>query len=320
MAPVQSLKTQRGGLEKIRAHFLTAMHFGKLRPGDRVPSVRRLADLTGMNRKTIHRAYRCLASEGLLELRPGSGTFLTESGGDADRPAARELLTALNRCRADAASLGLEAATFARVVEIYLGNGLGRVRLAVSECNYEQIGLIRRDLVVGHGLTTRPVHLCDLPAAVDRIAATEDGIITTECHRSEVVEVAEPLGIPVYCVALDPALPQLLVHHASAGPLVMVVRDGSYEPVFLKLLRHMSVPEEIIRRFRMVEPAGAQAAFREAGRGSSVYVSPLVEREMAGAVPPDFRRAEVRRHLSISSMDRLRVELALDLAVRERSA
>ena len=37
----------RSGLERVRHELLTALHFGKLSPGDRAPSVRRLADLTG---------------------------------------------------------------------------------------------------------------------------------------------------------------------------------------------------------------------------------------------------------------------------------
>lgn len=320
MAPSQSSKATHHGVDRIRAQFLTALHFGKLHPGDRVPSVRRLADETGLNRKTVHRAYRSLAREGLLELRPGSGTFLTEERArKGDRiPSAGDLVIAVNRCRAEASSLGLSPETFARVIEVYLGGGLTELNLAVSECNLEQIGLIQRDLRTALGLSTRPVPLRHLAGGSRTVVAGTDGIVTTECHRKEVCEIVAGLGLPVYCVALDPAFPQLLVRSASTGPLVMVVRDCSYEPVFLRLLRQMSVPAETVSRFRMVEPRRAfpvLAALDQAGEKPSVYISPLVEREMAGRVPAHLTKIEVRRHLATSSMDRLRAQLSLDLAL-----
>ena len=107
MAPTGLPRTQpQKGLERVRHELLTALHFGHLCPGDQVPSVRRLADQTGMNRKTIHRAYRRLAHEGLLDLRPGSGTFVADSvPGETEAAPVRELLAAANRCRATAKSL-----------------------------------------------------------------------------------------------------------------------------------------------------------------------------------------------------------------------
>ena len=324
MAPSHSSKATYTGVERIRAQFLTALHFGKLHPGDRVPSVRRLANQTGMNRKTVHRAYRSLASEGLLELRPGSGTFLADglTGKGEDLPSANDLLVAVNRCRAEAASLGLSPDMFARVLQVYLGNGFGNLDLAVSECNLEQIGLIQRDLRIGLGLSTHPVPLRYLSGNSRTVVAEVDGIVTTECHRQEVSELVAELGIPIYCVSLDPGFPRILIRYASVGPLVMVVRDCSYEAVFLRLLSQMSVPAETVARFRMVEPSQALtvlAALREVGGEPSIYVSPLVEREMAGRIPGYLRKIEVRRHLAMSSMDRLRAQLSLDLALRGRN-
>jgi DNA-binding transcriptional MocR family regulator len=56
----------------IRAGMLD----GNLRPGDRLPSVRRLSDELGVNPATVVAAYRILGSEGLLESRHGSGVFV----------------------------------------------------------------------------------------------------------------------------------------------------------------------------------------------------------------------------------------------------
>src|SRR5437870_3430138 len=75
MAPSNAATRPGQGTERVREHLMTSLHLGRLRPGDRVVSVRRLADITGLNRKTVHRAYLALVKEGVLDARPGAGTF-----------------------------------------------------------------------------------------------------------------------------------------------------------------------------------------------------------------------------------------------------
>jgi len=146
MAP-RNLSAVRGkGFKHVRARLLSALHVGKLRPGDRVPSVRRLADLTGINHKTVHRAYTALAKEGILEVRPGSGTFVGErrsSPGDQSRLPG--LSQVIERCRLEAGQLGLSPETYSHFVSICLADGLGGLPVGVIECNWEQITIIGRE-------------------------------------------------------------------------------------------------------------------------------------------------------------------------------
>jgi len=55
---------------------------GSLQAGDRLPSVRQLAQELTVNQNTILRVYDRLAAEGLLEMRHGEGTFVA---GNASR-------------------------------------------------------------------------------------------------------------------------------------------------------------------------------------------------------------------------------------------
>jgi GntR family transcriptional regulator len=59
-----------------------AMMAGQLRPGDAFPSVRTLSKELKINPNTAHKAVAYLVSAGLLEIRPGFGTVVTQ------RPAA----------------------------------------------------------------------------------------------------------------------------------------------------------------------------------------------------------------------------------------
>lgn len=55
-----------------------AIEIGALRPGDQLPAIRSLAEDLVMNPNTVARAYRDLQHEGVLELRHGSGAFVSE--------------------------------------------------------------------------------------------------------------------------------------------------------------------------------------------------------------------------------------------------
>ena len=56
-----------------------AVETGALRPGDQLPTIRKLAEELVMNSNTVVRAYRELEHEGLVELRHGLGAFISES-------------------------------------------------------------------------------------------------------------------------------------------------------------------------------------------------------------------------------------------------
>ena len=62
---------------------------GALRPGDQLPTLRKLAQDLVVNPNTVVRAYRELEHEGVVELRHGSGAFINEPRAGATRITAR---------------------------------------------------------------------------------------------------------------------------------------------------------------------------------------------------------------------------------------
>jgi GntR family transcriptional regulator/MocR family aminotransferase len=71
---------RRAALERA---LREAVRSGRLAPGTRLPSTRKLAEETGLARGTVKAAYDQLTAEGYLTARQGSGTVVT------DRPAPR---------------------------------------------------------------------------------------------------------------------------------------------------------------------------------------------------------------------------------------
>ena len=52
---------------------------GRLRPGEQLPSVRRLADVAGVNVNTVRAVYERLEGEGFVSTQHGRGTFVAEN-------------------------------------------------------------------------------------------------------------------------------------------------------------------------------------------------------------------------------------------------
>jgi GntR family transcriptional regulator len=69
-----------------------AMRLGLLKEGDRLPTVKDVVARVAINPNTVLKAYRELEYEGLVQPRPGLGTFVTRTLGGDDAMAAHEPL------------------------------------------------------------------------------------------------------------------------------------------------------------------------------------------------------------------------------------
>lgn len=66
---------------------------GVLRPGERLPSEREMAETMGVSRPSLREALSHLQEDGLLVARPGSGVYVAEVLGSAFSPALVRLIT-----------------------------------------------------------------------------------------------------------------------------------------------------------------------------------------------------------------------------------
>lgn len=63
-----------------------AIEMGALRPGEQLPTIRKVAEDLVMNPNTVARAYRELEREGIIEVKHGSGAFVSQSATGPTKP------------------------------------------------------------------------------------------------------------------------------------------------------------------------------------------------------------------------------------------
>lgn len=98
--------------------LLDAVSRGELGAGDRLPSVRALAEQALVNPNTVGKAYRDLEGMGVVEGRNGSGVYVTEGGPTVARGERRRAtLDAFRRAAGEAMRAGHEVEALATALE-----------------------------------------------------------------------------------------------------------------------------------------------------------------------------------------------------------
>jgi GntR family transcriptional regulator len=85
-----------------------ALRLGHLQPGDRLPKVRDAVASLAINPNTVLKAYRELEIKGLVEGRPGQGTFITASLNQVGLPELAKLRRSLLGWLSSADTAGLD--------------------------------------------------------------------------------------------------------------------------------------------------------------------------------------------------------------------
>ncbi|HEY9761913.1 MAG TPA: PLP-dependent aminotransferase family protein [Trichocoleus sp.] len=63
---------------QLRNRIRQLIQLGGLQPGDRLPSIRQMAETVSVNKLTVVEAYSVLEADGLIQARPGAGYYITQ--------------------------------------------------------------------------------------------------------------------------------------------------------------------------------------------------------------------------------------------------
>ena len=123
--PFQAVATQRL-YEQVAGQVTELVARGEFKPGDRLPPERDLAKLLGVSRPTVREAMIALEMAGLVEVRVGAGTFVTDKAknGETTRlfegvgSSPLELIAARRAIEPEVAALAARLATPAEIAAI----------------------------------------------------------------------------------------------------------------------------------------------------------------------------------------------------------
>ncbi|HEY7932374.1 MAG TPA: GntR family transcriptional regulator [Solirubrobacteraceae bacterium] len=152
---------------------------GRLRPGQRLPGLRDLADALAVNVNTVRAVYQRLEQEGLIESQQGSGTFVTST---------LELPSAAQDIAASAARQARETGVDPREVAAALyvadepGSSPGQEKAQRRRGLRAQIGALEQALIE---LEVRNPMLGDLPAPGRRSAPAPRLLDVSELERTQ---------------------------------------------------------------------------------------------------------------------------------------
>ena len=96
--------------EQIEYHVRLALASGRLKAGDRLPSINTLTEQLGVNANTVVRAYQDLTYMGITHGRRGMGTFIAEGAEAKCRHSVRsEIVGHLHETICEAKASGMTA-------------------------------------------------------------------------------------------------------------------------------------------------------------------------------------------------------------------
>jgi len=102
--------------EQIKDGLKKLIVSGAMAPGEKLPSVRALAQQLSINPNTIQRAYNELENEGYIYSIPGKGSFAAGDAG-ADETRKQELMEKVRELAAELRYLGVSEAELLALVK-----------------------------------------------------------------------------------------------------------------------------------------------------------------------------------------------------------
>lgn len=195
---------------QLRGLIEFGIALGELPAGQRLPSVRELAERAGIAHMTVATVYRELREAGLIEAKPGAGTFVGEghSGEGLRSPAMRKIQRRIESLFNEAEELGIAPAVVASLVNARAARGRSQTRplRLVMVGNFvnttqQYADRIQEYLNAGDVIVVTTV---DALQAGEAFPQPCDVCITL-AHRRGEVEHLIPAGTPVIGLSFIPA-------------------------------------------------------------------------------------------------------------------
>jgi len=302
-------------LDTLRGRIISGLYVGSWGVGDRLPSIREIAEAEGVDRKTAAAAYHRLEEEGLVQVRARSGVYLCSP------PAPLEVTGPLERLHRQwlqhtfegARALGLDTRSILRMITTI--SELEQVRFPVIECNWSQATSIADEIRERLDIQAMPYLLDELRPG-DPLLAEAPILVTTPYHTADLALLGP--GRPILDVTLAPEVLHSVCSYPAPERLVVVAGNDVLARKVEQALDHCAgAPDQ--PRARTVSAEDRSGLIAALHLAEAVYLWPGTPAWVEEVLPPHCRRIRPRRYLSKESIDRIQLAL-LDTALRRARA
>lgn len=227
----------------LRRRVLADLHLGRLKPGDRLPSLRMVAREMGVSVRAVARAYSALEREGLVSVKGRSGIYLVLP--QTIDIALEEPLAWYADMLKDAWSRRLTVSDVNLMLQDLVANPTYVACVESTDDHMEAFcGEVEDDFAlrsVSVMLVPEGARVGDEIMTLYDALSNVDFVITTAFHAAEVRAAADLLHIPVVIVSVNDLLVETLEKQLQLGPVTIVAAD----PLFVERFH-----QYLLERFR----------------------------------------------------------------------
>ncbi len=215
--------------EQIKNQIISSLYTGKIKEGDRLPSIRKLAGEANVNVKTISRVYSKLAQENYLEIIRGKGVFIKKRTSEEFDELRRDaLLNLFEKAIKKASLLGLSPKKFGELFNKFVGNGdVSPLKCILVDDEEELLGFSNE---IERKLNVKIYKI--LLEEIDKYLVPENDeikdfkyVLTTSWHIEQVSKYALPLKKRVMEIKPNPTIYNEIVSLLKVKNVGVIVRD-----------------------------------------------------------------------------------------------
>jgi GntR family transcriptional regulator len=298
-------------LGKLRERIISGLYLGYWRPGERLPSIREIAEAEHVDRKTAAAAYRRLQEEGLVRVRARSGVYLCapilpEPSGPLDRLHRQWLEHTYEGARA----LGLDTRTILRLINTVAE--IERLPLPVVECNWAQAEALAAELRERLDVHAVPCVLDELRSG-EPVLADAPALVTTPYHGADLALLAP--GRVIIEATLAPSLLRELRERLALGRVLIVVEAPVLEQKVRRAFDHCDFGSAAGENLQLIAATDRAELLAAARNAKTVFLWPGTPQWVDDALLPNVERIRPRRMISDDSLTRVQIAI-LDSALR----
>jgi GntR family transcriptional regulator len=211
-------------VDQLRDRIVSGLYLGHWQPGERLPSIRDIAEAENVDRKTAAAAYRRLQGEGLVRVRARSGVYLrAEPGRDPGiQPLHRLYRRWLEHTYEGARALGLDTLSILEILDAVAA--VEERRIPVVEADWTQAESLAHELRDRLHVRTVPLLPGDLRLD-DPVVVHAPFIITTPYLRGKLGRTVGER--PVIELILSRSFIQELRERLTSGSALVVTPTGA---------------------------------------------------------------------------------------------